>query len=215
MFICNDRVQGVTEELLDLYKEVCPSTIGHMTDFGFLTGLTPLLEDFHFVGNAVTVQLPHMDAVAIHKAVDIVEEGDVLVVNMSGDYERACMGELVTYAYKHKKIAGAVIDGCITDVKAIREMNIPIFHKGISALTTRSIGIEGAINVPVAICNMVVKPGDLVVGDDDGVFAIDPKYAKEYGERAIQKQNSEPAVKMKIEQGLSLPQINGNAKWFE
>jgi regulator of RNase E activity RraA len=215
MWICNERVQGVTKELLDLYKDVCPSTIGHMTDFGFIKGLESLTQDFHFVGNAVTVQLPHVDGIGIHNAVDVVKEGDVLCVNTCGEYDRACMGEIVAYAYMKKKVAAIIIDGCITDVKAVRKMGMPVFSKGVSPLTTRSLGIEAAINVPVSICGVVVKPGDLVVGDDDGILAIDPSIAKEFGERAVAKQNGEPAIKVKIDAGQSLPHINGNCKYFE
>ncbi len=215
MFICKERVQGVSEELLELYKDVCPSTIGHMTDFGFLKGLKPLLQDFHFVGNAVTVQIPHMDSVAVHKAVDIAQEGDVILIDTSGDQDRAPVGEIVAYAYKHKKVAAIIVDGCITDVRAIRKMGLPVFSRGVSPLTTRSLGIEGGINVPISVCGVTVHPGDLVVGDDDGVFVIAPELAKEYGERAVAKQNGEPALKAKIDQGMSLPQINGNAKYFE
>jgi len=215
MFICNPRVQGVTTELLELFKDVCPSTIGHMTDIGFIKHLTPLLENFHFVGNAVTVQLPHADGVGIHKAVDVVEEGDVLCVNTCGEYDRACMGEIVAYAYKEKRVAAVIIDGPITDVKAVRKMGMPVFSRGISPLTTRRIGYEALINVPVAIDGVVVKPGDLVVGDDDGILVLDPKMAKEFGDRAIAKQNGEPALKEKIHQGASLPQLNGAVKFFE
>lgn len=215
MFICKPRVPGVSAELIELYKTVCPSTIGHMTDLGFLKGLKPLLQDFHFVGNAVTVQLPHMDAVAVHKAIDLLEVGDVLLVDMSGDTERACLGEIVMYAAVAKKVAAVIVDGCITDVRAIRKMGTPVFSRGVSPLTTRSLGIEGAINVPISICGVVVKPGDLVVGDDDGVFVINPAYAAEYAHRALEKQQGEAATLQKISQGASLANINGNARFFE
>ena len=181
MFLMKERVQGVTDELRKLYEDVCPSSIGHMTDFGFITSLKPFQKDFHFVGNAVTVQLPHMDSIAIHKAIDVVQPGDVLCVNTCNEYDRAPLGELVGYSYKKKGVAGVIIDGCITDVKALQAMDLPIFCRGVSALTTRSVGIEGMINVPIAIDNVVIKPGDLVVADDDGIFVVDPQFAKEYG----------------------------------
>jgi 4-hydroxy-4-methyl-2-oxoglutarate aldolase len=215
MFICNPRVEGVSKELRAMFNEVCPSTVGHMTDFGFLKGLTPLLQDFHFVGNAITVQLPHVDAVAMHYAVKIAKAGDVILVDMSGDTERACLGEIVAYAAKIKKVAAVIIDGCITDLRALRKMNLPVFSRGVSPVTTRSLGIEGAINVTVSICGVSVKPGDLVVGDDDGVFVIDPANAEDFGRRAIQKQNGEPATKEKIDSGMELADINGNSKYFE
>lgn len=215
MFLMKERVQGVTDELRELYQAVCPSSIGHMTDFGFITSLKPFQKDFHFVGNAVTVQLPHMDSIAIHKAIDVVQPGDVLCVNTCNEYDRAPLGELVGYSYKKKGVAGVIIDGCITDVKALQAMDLPIFCRGVSALTTRSVGIEGMINVPIAIDNVVIKPGDLVVADDDGIFVVDSEFAKEYGERAVAKQNGEPATKKRIDAGESLPHINGNYKYFE
>lgn len=72
---------------------------------------------------------------------------------------------------------------------------MPVFCRSVSPLTTRRIGIEGAINIPVSICGVVVNPGDLVVGDDDGIFVVSPELAEEYGEKAIAKQNGEPALK--------------------
>lgn len=215
MFICKNRVEGVTEDLRSLYNDVCPSTIGHMTDFGFLKGLTPLFEDFHFVGNAVTVQLPDMDSIAIHKATEIAREGDVVLVTTSGNVERACLGELVAYAFMKKKVAAIIIDGAITDVRALRKMGIPIFSKGVSPLTTRSVGIEGAVNVPISISGVVINPGDLVVGDDDGVFVVSPEEAEFYGEKAIAKQNGEPLTKERLDNGEELSKINGNYKYFE
>ena len=109
MFLLNERVQGVTPELLDLYEKVCPSTIGHMTDFGFITGLKPFQSNFHFVGNAVTVQLPHMDSIAIHKAVDVVKPGDVLCVNTCSEYDRAPLGELVAMPIRPKAWLGLLL----------------------------------------------------------------------------------------------------------
>lgn len=92
MFRIEPRVQGVTPELLELYREISPSTIGHMTDFGFLNGLSPLFRPISLLGNAVTVRIPHMDATAIRHALDQAEPGDVLVIDMSGDDQRACWG---------------------------------------------------------------------------------------------------------------------------
>lgn len=215
MFKLNPRVQGVTPELVELYKQVCPSTIGHMMDFGFLKGLQPLFRPIRFVGNAVTVRIPHMDSTAVHKVLDIVQPGDVVIVDMSGDVERSCWGEMVTYAARVKKIAGAVIDGCINDVAAISEFGVPVFSRGVSPLTTRILGIEGEINTTVSVCGVSVKPGDLVVADDDGVFVIDPGIAEKYGELAVQKQNREPETKRKLDAGMSLATHSGAAKYFE
>jgi len=181
-------------DLLDLYKDISPSTIGHMTDFGFLNGLQPLFRPIRILGPALTVRLPHIDGTGITRALEIAGPGDVLVIDCSGDTSRACWGEFRTYAAIEKGIAGVIIAGAVTDVRPIIDLGFPVFSLGISALTTRALNLEGEVNYPVSVAGVVVKPGDLIVADDDGVFAVDPAHARELGERALKKQNDE-AVK--------------------
>lgn len=214
MFILNKRVEGVSQDLKDLFEKVSPSTIGHMTDFGFIKDLQPIFRPIKFVGNAVTVRIPHLDSTAVHKVFDIVMPGDVVCVDMSGDTDRSCWGEMVSYMARARGVAGAVIDGKMTDFRALQEIHVPIFGRGISPLTTRILGIEGAINVPISVAGVAIHPGDLVVADDDGVFIIDPITAKELGMRAISAQNDEIETKKKIDKGISLASISGAEKFF-
>lgn len=215
MFVLNERVEGVSQELRKLYEQVCPSTIGHLTDFGFIKDLQPIFRPIKFIGNAVTVRIPHLDSTAVHKVMDIVKPGDVVCVDMSGDTERSCWGEMVSYMARAKGIAGAVIDGCMTDYKALQEIGVPLYGRGISPLTTRILGIEGAINVPISVAGVPVHPGDLIVADDDGVFVINPADAKAYGEKAVAVQNGEIETKKKIDSGMTLATLSGAAKYFE
>ncbi|WP_340400493.1 RraA family protein [Paenibacillus sp. FSL H8-0079] len=201
MYRIEPRVQGVTDELLELYSDISPSTIGHMTDFGFLNGLQPLFRPIRLLGNAVTVRIPHLDASAIRHAFEIAQPNDIIVVDMSGDEQRACWGEFVTYAALDKKIAGAIISGCVTDVRPITELRFPIYSKGISALTTRSLQLEGEVNTPVSVSGVSIQPGDLIVGDDDGVFVINPRYAKEIGVIAQDKQRKEEQHRQELGYG--------------
>ncbi|GHH99789.1 RraA family protein [Neobacillus kokaensis] len=214
MFIVNPRVQGVTEELMNLYQNVGTSTIGHLTDFGFLKGLKPLFRPIRFVGNAITVRIPHMDSTAVHKALDIVEQGDVLVIDMSGDIDRSCFGGMVSYAAHVKKVAGVIVSGCINDVDEIKEIKLPVFSLGVSPLTTRILGIEGEINTTISVCGVSINPGDLIVADNDGVFVIHPNSARKYGEIAIEKQQREPETKKKIDTGISLASISKANRFF-
>ncbi|WP_145152876.1 RraA family protein [Paenibacillus xylanexedens] len=204
MFRIEPRIQGVTDELLELYSDISPSTIGHMTDFGFLNGLQPLFRPIRLLGNAVTVRIPHLDASAIRHAFEIAQPNDIIVVDMSGDDQRACWGEFVTYAALDKKIAGAIISGCVTDVRPITELRFPIYSKGISALTTRSLQLEGEVNTPVSVSGVSIQPGDLIVGDDDGVFVINPRYAKEIGIIAQDKQRKEEQRRQELGYGKIL-----------
>jgi len=195
------RVQGVTPELLELYREVSPSTIGHLTDFGFLKGLRPLFRPIRLLGNAVTVRIPHIDATAIRHALELAEPGDVLVVDMSGDDQRACWGEFRTYAALRKKLAGAIVSGCVSDVRALSALGFPVYSTGVSALTTRSLELEGEVNVPISVCGASVNPGDLIVGDDDGVFAVDPRQAERFGLAALEKQRKEAKKRQELGYG--------------
>ncbi|WP_260115470.1 RraA family protein [Paenibacillus hexagrammi] len=145
MFRMDPRVQGVTPELLELYQEISPSTIGHVTDFGFLNGLQPLFRPIRLLGNALTVRIPHLDSTAIRHALEMAEPGDVLVIDMSGDDQRACWGEFRTYAALAKGVAGVIVSGCAADVRVITGLGFPVYSKGISALTTRSLNLEGKL----------------------------------------------------------------------
>jgi len=214
MFILNPRIEGVSRELKEQFKNVCPSTIGHMTDFGFIKDLEPIFRPINFVGNAVTVRIPHLDSTAVHKVLDIVEPGDVICIDMSGDTDRSCWGEMVSYMARAKGVAGAVIDGKVTDFRALQDIHVPIFGRGVSPLTTRILGIEGAINVPISVAGVAIHPGDLVIADDDGVLVIDPAIAKELGTRAIAAQYSEIETKRKIDEGGSLASMSGAANFF-
>lgn len=199
------RVQGVTEELRTLYNQLQPSTLGHLTDFGFLRGIQPLFRPIRLLGNAVTVRIPHLDSTAIRHALQQVMPGDVIVVDMSGDDFRACWGEFRTYVAMKKEVAGVVISGCATDVKVIRELNFPVFAVGTSALTTRSLELEGEVNTPISVCGVTVHPGDIVLGDDDGVFVVRPQHAQVLGEQALAKQVQEEINRQKYGYHLIKP----------
>jgi 4-hydroxy-4-methyl-2-oxoglutarate aldolase len=186
-----ERVEGVTPELRALYRGLQASTIGHFTDFGIVRGLQPLFRPIDLLGNAVTVRLPHLDGSAVREALLAARPGDVLVIDMSGDDQRACWGELRTRAALTKGLAGVVIAGCVTDVRAVTALGFPVFSSGISALTTRSLDLEGEVNTPVVVGGVAVEPGHLVLGDDDGLVILDPVRAGELGRRARDKQRSE------------------------
>lgn len=186
------RVQGAAPDLLALYADIDASTIGHICEDGYLHALRPLARPTRLLGNAVTVRLPAVDGSAIRQALILAQPGDVLVIDMApADRRRACWGELRTLAALKKGLAGVVIAGCVTDVRAVTALGFPVFARGTSALTTRSLNLGGAVNVPVRIGAVMVRPGDLVVGDDDGLFVLAPARARDIGARALAKQQAD------------------------
>lgn len=191
MFRIQPRIQGVTKELLKLYQRISASTIGHFTDFGCMQGAQPLFRPIRMLGNAVTVRLPHLDSTAIRHALELAQAGDVLVVDMSGDDARACWGEFRAYVAMKKELAGVIVSGCVTDVSVLNQLRFPVYSKGISALTTRTLELEGEVNTPISLFGVSVHPGDLILADDDGVFVLKPEEAWELGEKAAEKQRRE------------------------
>ena len=215
MFILNPRPPDPDSKLIEALKSVSPSTLGHMTDFGFMRGLATLTRPVKMVGPAVTVRIPHLDSTAVHYVMDVVKPGDVVVVDQSGDEDRACWGGGVSYAAVKRGVAGAVVQGAITDVGEILELRFPIFYRGISALTTRILGLEGAVNVPVTVGGVTVRPGDLIFADENGVAVLIQEDAERYAPILAEKEAAEPGTKRRLDAGESLAAISGAKALFE
>lgn len=123
-------------------------------------------------GYAITVKARAGDNLMLHAALDMATENDVIVVSNEGDRSRGLMGEImVAYAHCTRKIAGIVLDGPIRDIDALSVLDFPIFATGANPAGPFKEG-PGEVNTPVAVGGVAVSPGDLIVGDADGVIAI-------------------------------------------
>jgi RraA family protein len=122
-------------------------------------------------GPAVTVKSRPGDNLMIHKALDLAEPGDVIVVDAGGDLTNALIGELMIAYAKKKGVAGIVIHGAVRDAASIRAGSFPVFAAGVTHRGPYKDG-PGEINVPIAIDGMVITPGDLILGDDDGLLCV-------------------------------------------
>lgn len=122
-------------------------------------------------GPALTVKTRPGDNLMVHKALDMAEEGDVIVVDAGGDLTNAIIGEIMVYIAMEKKLAGIVINGAIRDVDEIRTCGLPVFAAGVTHRGPYKDG-PGEVNVPIAVDGMVIRPGDLVIGDGDGLLCI-------------------------------------------
>lgn len=207
---------AVDESVLAAYRRVSPSTIGHMTDTGFMKGLH-CLSGGKLVGRAITVKIPHLDSSAVHIAVAELEPGDVLVVDMNGDDHRAAIGGMVAYATKVRGAAGIITDGGITDLDEISELELKVYYRSITAITTRGLGIEGSIHVPVSIAGAVVMPGDLILGDSSGVMVLHGSNDKliTLATEAYEREQKEVVTKQRLDSGEPLMNISGAVKYIQ
>ncbi|AZD48678.1 RraA family protein [Pseudomonas chlororaphis] len=172
------RQPPASAALLEHYRGIAPSTLGHFGDEGYLRGIRPLFDGLRMLGNVVTVKVFAPDGAILRDALLLSEPGDVLVIQCVGDQECACWGELRTLAGLIKGLSGVVVEGAVTDVAALREHRLPVFSRGVSAYTTRGIGQQGEVNLPIEVAGVRVNPGDIVIGDDDGVFILDGQRAE-------------------------------------
>lgn len=123
-------------------------------------------------GYAITVKARAGDNLMLHAALDMATENDVIVVSNEGDRSRALMGEImVAYAHYTRKIAGIVLDGPVRDIDALSELDFPIFATGANPAGPFKEG-PGEVNTPIAVGGVAVCPGDLIIGDADGVIVV-------------------------------------------
>ena len=134
-------------------------------------GLKPYHHRKKLVGRAITVKVRPGDNLMIHKAIDIAQPGDVIVVDGGGEVTQALVGELMQMHAQVRGIAGFVIDGAVRDVAAFHAADFPCYARGNTHRGPFKEG-PGEINVPVAIGGLVIEAGDLIVGDEDGLVAV-------------------------------------------
>lgn len=126
------------------------------------------------LGVALTVRTRAGDNLAIHEALELLKLGDVLVVDGGGDVSRALVGEIMKAIAQSKGCAGFVIDGAIRDSAVFAASDFPCFARAVIYRGPYKSG-PGEINVPVSIGGSVIEPGDIVVGDEDGIVAFNPQ----------------------------------------
>lgn len=154
------------------------------------------------LGCAFTVKVRTGDNLLFHKAIDMAMPGDVLVVDAQGELSYAITGELMINWCRRRGVSGLIIDGCIRDVDAVRQMtDFPVYAVGVTPNGPLKEG-GGEINFPVMCGGLVVNPGDIIVGDTDGVIVINPADAPDVLAKA-RAQNAKEAQTMKDIQNLT------------
>jgi len=135
--------------------------------------------NLRILGPALTVKCYPGDNLMVHKALDIAQPGDVVVVDTNGSHRTAVMGDLVATKARHRGIAGFVVDGLIRDLPGILELgDLPVYARGVTPIGPLHRG-PGEINYPVVAGGIVVHPGDVVIGDLNGVVLVPGDFLEE------------------------------------
>ena len=213
MFTLNALPALLDKNLVQKLLRAEPATIGHFRNWGFMDpGIRAMQPDVRIAGPAVTVRAPGMDGTIVGYALGQVRPGDVLVIDRCGDHRHAAFGGLVAYACKVAGLAGVIIDGVATDIGEVRQYKVPLWCRGLSAVTTKRIGLAGEFCVPVSCGGVAVNPGDVIIADECGIVVMERGQAEAAAERAIGMQEAEVASRKRLDAGEKLPDISGATK---
>jgi regulator of RNase E activity RraA len=152
--------------------------------------LRPMHAGGYMAGPALTVKVRPGDNLLIHKALQLAVPGDVIIVDAGGDLTNAIVGEIMVGDAIRRRLGGFVINGAVRDANAIRSGTFPVFAAGVTHRGPYKDG-PGEINVPISIDGMVICPGDLIIGDDDGMLCVPFDQAQALLAAGVQKGVSE------------------------
>ncbi|MDQ4055502.1 MAG: RraA family protein [Actinomycetota bacterium] len=208
--LINPAAPELPTSLVEEAGSVDVPTLGHFLEEGFCDpAIARQVGRGRLVGRAVTVRITATDSTLVHKATGLLQPGDVLVVDTGGDRIHAPVGGVVANAVAAAGAVGVVIDGVCTDKTMLAETGLVVYARGTSVLTTKLIGLDaGGINVPVSCGGVPVRPGALVLGDDNGVLIGDPTQVAGALGQARESDDSEPALLEKIRSGQKLSELS-------
>jgi RraA family protein len=168
--------------------------------YGAGARLRPYHRGGKLIGPAFTVKTRPGDNLLTHKAIDMAAPGDVILVDAGGALDHAIIGEIMSSLARKRGIAGMIIDGAIRDLEAISASDFPVYACGVTHRGPYKDG-PGEINVTVSIAGMTVNPGDIIVGDADGVVAIPQADAERIIALTIAQKDKEEASLAAIARG--------------
>lgn len=198
-----------TMELLEELRHVELPTLGHFLEDGFCPPeIRAMVPGVRMMGVAATARIPDADAVAVNEALLRLQPGEVLVLDMVGDRNHAPVGAVTSAAARSRKCAGILVDGPVTDVPELASAQLPVFARGSTCLTTkRHASGRSEFDIPVNIAGVEIRPGDIVLGDDNGVVVLDLSLERDILRRASASDQAEPEILARIASGEPLAQI--------
>ncbi|MCF8105673.1 MAG: 4-carboxy-4-hydroxy-2-oxoadipate aldolase/oxaloacetate decarboxylase [Desulfohalobiaceae bacterium] len=215
MYLIKDDFERPEAGILEVLSTLStPNVSDALGRFGGMdSNIRSLFKGVKVTGPAYTVMNYSKDNLMAHYALKYANPGDVLVVTQQGSKRGSGWGELMSLAAKVKGLAGLVIDGPVRDVSELEEIGFPIFSNGVMAEGTVKKN-PGAVNYPVCCGGQAVSPGDVILGDDDGVVVIPFSKLEKTVQKAKSIEENEVLMKKRILSGESIYDILGLGKYL-
>jgi 4-hydroxy-4-methyl-2-oxoglutarate aldolase len=194
----------LTPELIAEAAKIASSTLHEAAGrIGALpAAIKPVAPGMKICGPAFPVKGPPLDNLALHFGIDEAKPGDVIVADVGGHYEGGYFGEVMCTSAMGLNLGGLVIDGCVRDGAELAEMGWPVFSRGLAMRgTLKDLNGDLYINERIALGEAIIEPGDLVVGDTDGVVVIPKAMAADVIEAGIAREANEAAAMEKLKDG--------------
>lgn len=188
-------------QVVEQFKGLPVAVIGdEMSRLSCMDARIRPLNKVPMVGVAMTVKSRPGDNLLLHRALDMASPGDIIVVDGQGELSNAIAGENMMMWASKRGLGGVVVDGAMRDLEALGRLPMPVYAAGAQPRGPYKSG-PGEINVPVTCGGIVVFPGDIVVGDEDGVVVVRPADAAQVVARAHERHRKEEVTRQTIAQG--------------
>lgn len=188
------KVERPSQEIVEMFRGLPSSNINdEMNRLFCMHDYMKLLNPdtaVQLLGTAITVKAPIGDNLFFHEALDLAQPGDIIVVDGGSGCNRSLAGEIMMRFAQLKGIAGFVVDGCLRDLDGVETLTMPVYAKGVTPQGPFKFG-PGEVNTPIACGGQVVFPGDILVGDKDGIVVIHRQDAEEVAKVAQEKKAKE------------------------
>lgn len=210
------RIERPPKKLIDPFREIGTATVheAYGRKGAVSYAIKPIAKGVRLCGPAFTVQCHPGDNLMLHKALERAQPGDVLITSVGGYYEAGYWGGLMATSAVARGLGGLAIDGCVRDSTEIIKMGFPIFCRGFSIRGTTKT-VLGLINLPILFGDVFVRPGDLVLGDDDGMVVVGRNECEAVLEKSIKRIEAEKKKSAQLKAGVSSMELNKLDKVFE
>lgn len=185
-----------TKELRERLLKIAPAQFGHHIEHGFMhPRIKPVEPEMKIAGPAYTVRATERDGSALYYAIMKAPKGAVIVVDRGREDVFAIAGDQLVLMMKHRELGGLVIDGPATDRIGLGKLGFPVFCTGFSPVTTLCKGTNGEVQTNIQCGGAAVHPGDIILGDADGVIALEPQVLTEELIRAAEKMTENERIR--------------------